>query len=75
MKFARAIEKKWSKNEILEVYLNLISYRGELRGIAAASRGLFDKDPGGLDITESLILASLIRSPNASVRCRNKTGP
>ena len=67
MQFARAIEKKWSKKEILEAYLNLVSYRGELRGIAAASRGLFDKDPGGLDITESLILASLIRSPNASV--------
>ncbi len=60
------IEKSWSKDEILEAYLNLVTYRGELQGIAAASRGLFGKDPHGLDQSESLILASLIRSPNAS---------
>ena len=62
-----AIEKTWSKIEILEAYINLISYRGELQGISAASRGLFGKEPNGLDETESLMLASLITSPNASV--------
>ncbi len=60
------IEKGWSKAEIFEAYLNLVTFRGELQGIAAASRGLFGKDPHGLDQSESLILASLIRSPNAS---------
>jgi len=60
------MEKHWSKAEILEAYLNLVSFRGELQGIAAAARGLFGKDPHGLDRSESLILASLIRSPNAS---------
>ena len=60
------IEADWSKKEILEVYLNLVSFRGELQGVSAASRGLFGKDPHGLDRLESLILASLIRSPNAS---------
>ena len=60
------IEKDWSKIEILEAYLNLVTFRGELQGIAAASRGLFGKDPHGLDRTESVLLASLIRSPNAS---------
>jgi len=59
------IENHWSKTEILEAYLNLVSFRGELQGIAAASRGLFGKNPHGLDRLESLILASLIRSPNA----------
>jgi penicillin-binding protein 1C len=63
---AQEIEKKWSKKEILEAYLNLITFRGELQGIAAASRGLFGKDAHGLDQSESLILASLIRSPNAT---------
>jgi penicillin-binding protein 1C len=62
---ARAIEQRWSKSEILEAYLNLVSFRGELRGIHAASRGLFGKEPVGLDRSESLILAALIRSPNA----------
>ncbi len=60
------IEKNWSKEEILETYLNLVPFRGELQGVSAASRGLFGKDPHGLDQSESLILASLIRSPNAS---------
>lgn len=60
------IEKKWSKTEIFEAYLNLVTFRGELQGIAAASRALFGKDPHGLGQSESLVLASLIRSPNAS---------
>ncbi len=60
------IERTWSKTEIFEAYLNLVTFRGELQGIAAASRGLFGKDPHGLDRSESLILASLIRSPNAT---------
>jgi penicillin-binding protein 1C len=60
------IEKKWSKEEIFEAYLNLVTFRGELQGVAATSRALFGKDPHGLDRSESLILASLIRSPNAS---------
>jgi penicillin-binding protein 1C len=60
------IEKCWSKDEIFEAYLNHVTFRGEFQGIAAASRGLFGKDPHGLDQSESLILASLIRSPNAS---------
>ena len=68
IKAAIALEKRWSKAEILEAYLNLISFRGELQGICTASRGLFDKDPGGLNDTESYILASLITSPNASVK-------
>ncbi len=60
------VEKSWSKEEIFEAYLNLVTFRGELQGVAAASRGLFGKDPHGLDQSESLVLASLIRSPNAS---------
>ncbi len=62
---ALALERSWRKEEILEAYLNLIDFRGELRGVRAASRGLFGKDPGGLDEAEAIVLASLIRSPNA----------
>ena len=60
------MEDTWSKDQILEAYLNLVTYRGELQGIAAASRALFGKQPHGLLQSESLILASLIRAPNAS---------
>ena len=65
MQAARELEKSWKKQEILEAYLNLVSFRGELQGIAAACRGLFDKEPSGLNEAESCILAALIRSPNA----------
>jgi penicillin-binding protein 1C len=60
------IEDRWSKKQILEAYLNLVTYRGELQGIAAASRALFGKHPHGLLQSESLILSSLIRAPSAS---------
>mgnify|MGYP000170983451 CR=1 FL=1 len=62
---ALALERHWSKEEVLEAYLNLVSFRGELQGIQAASRGLFGKDPHGLGQAESLILVSLLRAPNA----------
>lgn len=64
---ALALEKRWSKTEILEAYLNLVTFRGELQGIASASSGLFRKKPHGLDRIESLLLAALIRSPNATI--------
>jgi len=65
MKAALDLEKAWTKEEILEAYLNLITFRGELQGVQAAARGLFGKEPQGLDEVESLLLAALIRSPNA----------
>ena len=69
---ARELERGWSKEEILEAYLNLVTFRGELQGIVAAARGLFGKEPHGLDRSESLLLASLIRSPGASLADLNK---
>ena len=65
---ARELEAGWSKQQILEAYLNLASFRGELLGIGAASRGLFGKAPISLDIGESAILASLLRAPGAPGR-------
>jgi penicillin-binding protein 1C len=62
---ARELEGGWKKEEILEAYLNLVSFRGELQGIAAASRGIFAKEPAGLNDRESVVLAALIRAPNA----------
>jgi penicillin-binding protein 1C len=62
---AMLLERSWTKAEILEAYLNRASFRGELRGIAAAARGIFGKEPGGLDRAESAVLACLLRSPNA----------
>jgi penicillin-binding protein 1C len=63
---ARELEAGWSKQQILEAYLNLASFRGELQGVGAASRALFGKAPSGLDVAEAAILASLLRAPGAA---------
>jgi penicillin-binding protein 1C len=62
---ARTYEKSWSKSQILEAYMNLVTFRGELQGVHAAARGLFSKEPQGLNEAESAVLAALVRSPNA----------
>jgi penicillin-binding protein 1C len=66
MRAAWALEDRWSKDQILEAYLNLASFRGELQGIGAASFGLFGKAPNALGPDEALLLAALLRNPNAA---------
>jgi penicillin-binding protein 1C len=63
---AIAMEKRWTKDELLEAWLNLTPFRGELEGVDAASRALFGKRPSGLDRAESALLAAQVRAPNAS---------
>ena len=62
---ALALERAWPKAQILEAYLNLASYRGELTGLNAAAHGLFGKAPSGIDAREAAILVALLRNPNA----------
>ncbi|RFP18313.1 MULTISPECIES: penicillin-binding protein 1C [unclassified Duganella] len=66
IKAARQLDATWTKPQIMEAYLNLVSFRGELQGVGAAARGLFGKAPSGLNLTESMILASLLRGPGAA---------
>ncbi len=63
---ARTLEAHWTKEQILEAYLNLAPFRGDLQGVHAAARVLFGKTPAELGRPESLILAVLLRGPNAS---------
>ena len=63
---ALRLESFWSKQQIAEAYLNLVSFRGELVGVGAMSRQLFGKWPHGLDERESALAAALLRSPNAA---------
>lgn len=65
---ARELEAGWSKGQILEAYLNLASFRGELQGVRAATQALFGKAPSGLDQAEASILAALLRAPGAAPR-------
>jgi penicillin-binding protein 1C len=64
---AKSIEVEWTKEEILEAYMNVVSYRGELVGIHSASRGFFGKDPHGLNSQEGIILASMIKTPSGTI--------
>ena len=64
MRLAWRIEAGWTKPEILEAYLNLVSFRGELEGVAAASI-LFGVAPHGIGAAEGAVLAVLLRAPNA----------
>ena len=66
MRQAVAMERRWSKDELLEAWLNLTGFRGELEGIDAAAHSLFGKRASGLERAESALLAALVRSPNAS---------
>ena len=62
---ATRLEAGWRKSQILEAYLNLVPFRGELVGIDALSRTLFAKAPHGLQDSEAAIAAVLVRAPNA----------
>jgi penicillin-binding protein 1C len=62
---ATQLERSWRKDQILEAYLNLVPFRGEIQGIDALSRTLFGKAAHGLDAREAAIAAALVRAPNA----------
>jgi 1A family penicillin-binding protein len=58
------IERKYSKDEILQMYLNEVPYGGTAWGIGAASKTYFGKDVRELDLIESAILAGMPQSPS-----------
>ncbi len=61
---ARRIEEKFSKQKIMELYLNRIYFGGGLYGAEAAARGYFDKPAHEMTLVECATLAGLIKSPN-----------
>jgi len=66
MRSAWQLEQNWSKDEILEAYLNLVTFRGEVQGVHAAADAIFARQPHGLSLAESVVLAASLRAPNAS---------
>ncbi|MCP4679118.1 MAG: penicillin-binding protein 1C [Deltaproteobacteria bacterium] len=57
------LEIHYSKKEILEAYLNLAPYGGNLTGIKAASLVYFGKEPGELTLAESMALCVIPQNP------------
>ena len=77
---ARRIEQEFSKDEILEMYLNQIYLGNGLYGVEAAAQGYFGKSAAEINSAEAALLAALPKAPNnydprrhpaAAIRRRN----
>ena len=62
---AAQIEHEFSKNEILELYLNKVYFGDGLYGVEAASRGYFGVHASQLSVDQAALLAGLIQSPSS----------
>jgi penicillin-binding protein 1A len=60
------IEAMYSKDEILELYLNKVYFGDGLYGAEAASRGYFGKSAADLELAEAALLAGVVNAPSVS---------
>ena len=58
------VDRKYTKNQILELYFNATPYGGTTVGVEAAAERYFGKKAKDLDLTESVILAGLPQRPS-----------
>jgi len=61
---ALALERKFSKDQILELYLNRVYFGGGAYGIDAASRTFFGHSADHLSLGEAAIIAGLVKAPS-----------
>jgi len=64
MAVAVRIEQKYSKDEILELYMNRIFLGHSIHGVEAASRAYFEKNAKDLTLGEAAMIAGIVRGPN-----------
>lgn len=64
MRIARELERRYSKDEILETYLNILYFGNSMYGLGSAAHVLFDKTPAELTVKESAVLAGIINNPS-----------
>jgi penicillin-binding protein 1A len=69
---AREIEERLSKKQILELYLNRVFFGSGFYGVEAAARGYFGKRAKDLNLSESAMLAGLLKSPSNLSPWRNR---
>ena len=62
---AARIERLYTKDQILELYLNKVYFGDGLYGVEAASRGYFGKHASELTVPEAAMLAGLVKSPSS----------
>ncbi|MDP9985408.1 membrane peptidoglycan carboxypeptidase [Arthrobacter oryzae] len=63
MKLAITLEKKYSKDQILEGYLNIVFFSNNAYGIEAAARHLFSTTAKDLTLPQAALLAGVVNSP------------
>jgi penicillin-binding protein 1A len=68
---AARIEREFSKQQILELYLNKVYFGDGLYGVEAASLGYFGKHASELSIDQAALLAGLIQSPSSYAPTEN----
>lgn len=64
---ALQIEFHFSKAQVLQLYLNLVPYGGNIQGVKAASLLYFNKNPDHLSLAEIMVLSIIPGKPNALV--------
>ena len=69
---ATALEAEYSKDEILELYLNKVYFGSGLYGAEAAARGYFGKSAADLNVAEAALLAGLVKAPSSYAPTVNK---
>ncbi len=57
------LEERYSKDEILSLYLTLAPFGGNLEGVRAASLSYFGREPNGIDLAQAALLVALPQSP------------
>jgi membrane peptidoglycan carboxypeptidase len=58
------MSQQWSKDEVLQAYLNIIYFGRSAYGISAASQAYFDKPVDQLTVSEGALLAAIIQRPS-----------
>jgi penicillin-binding protein 1A len=71
---ALRIEQKFTKQQILELYINRIYFGSGCYGVETASQAYFGKNASKLNLSEAALLAGLIRSPNRFSPLKNPEG-
>lgn len=74
LRVARLIERNLTKNRILELYLNVIYLGNGVYGVEAASRDIFGKSVGQVNLGEAAVLAALPKAPSRYAPRRNPKG-
>lgn len=71
---ALRIEREFTKQQILELYVNRIYFGNGCYGVETASQAYFGKSAANLNLPEAALLAGLIRSPNRLSPLKNPEG-